>query len=277
MALEIPVNELAWVAAAVLIGGVVTGILAGLFGIGGGAIIVPVLYEVFRVLGVPEDVRMQLCIGTSLAIIIPTLLRSYQAHRKKGDVRDDTVKTWRWPAVAGVVTGAALAAFAPAALFKIVFALFTFFVGFKMLFGRETWRVANQLPGRIGMSGYGLAIGLLSALTGVGAGSMSTLILTLHAVPIHEAVAVAAGIGVPIAIAGAAGYAIAGWPSMDVLPPLSIGFVSLIGFAIMAPVSSFTASFGARLAHAMQRRRLEIAFGVFLWIVSARLAASLLW
>jgi uncharacterized membrane protein YfcA len=273
--LGIPLNELAWLAAAVLVGGVVTGILAGLFGIGGGAVIVPVLYEVFRVLDVPEAVRMQLCIGTSLAIIIPTTLRSYQAHRARGQVREDVVKAWTWPSVAGVAIGSVLAAFAPAAVFKIVFALFTLMVGFKMLFGRESWRLADELPGRFGMTCYGLVVGLVSALTGVSGGSMSNLILTLYRVPIHAAVAVAAGIGVPITIAGTIGYAIAGWGHMDVLPPLSIGFISLIGFAIMAPVSSFTASYGARLAHALQRRQLEIAFGVFLWLVAARFVASL--
>lgn len=274
--LGIPLNELAWLAVAVLIGGLVTGILAGLFGIGGGAIIVPVLYEVFRVLNVPAQVRMQLCIGTSLAIIIPTILRSYQMHRKKGPVREDIVKAWRWPAVTGVAIGAVMAAFAPAAIFKIVFALFTFGVGFKMLFGRESWRVADELPGRFSMMSFGLLIGLLSGLTGIAAGSMTNLILSLYAVPIHQSVVVAAGVGVPITIAGMIGYAIAGWPSMDLLPPLSVGFVSLIGFAIMAPVSSFAATYGARLAHALQRRQLEIAFGVFLWLVSVRILASLL-
>ena len=277
MAFGISLNELALLAAAILLGGLVTGILAGLFGIGGGAIIVPVLYEVFRVLEVPEQVRMQLCIGTSLAIIIPTTLRSYQAHKARGLVREDVVRAWTWPAVAGVAVGSVLAAFAPAAIFKVVFALFTLTIGFKMLFGRESWRLAAELPGRGGMTCYGFAIGLLSSLTGVSGGSMSNLILTLYAVPIHHAVVVAAGIGVPITIAGTIGYAIAGWPHLDQLPPLSVGFISLIGFAVMAPVSSFTASYGARLAHALPRRQLEIAFGVFLWLVAVRIVVSLVW
>ena len=236
----------------ILIGGVVTGILAGLFGIGGGAIIVPVLYEVFRVLAVPESVRMQLCIGSSLAIIIPTAWRSYRAHRAKGRVREDIVRMWALPAVAGVAVGSVLAAFAPAEIFKIVFGLFVLGIGFKMLFGRENWRIAADIPGRTSMTAYGFAVGLLSALTGVGAGSMSNLILTMYAVPLHDAVAVAAGIGVPITIAGSIGYAVAGWPHMALLPPLSIGFVSLIGVAVMAPVSSFTAGYGAKLAHRLQ-------------------------
>ena len=116
-----PVGELALLAAAIVIGGVVTGLLAGLFGIGGGAIIVPVLYEVFRVLGVPEEVRMQLCVGTSLAIIVPTTIRSYLAHRAKGAVLNDVMRQWALPAVLGVAVGAAIAAFAPAAVFKVVF------------------------------------------------------------------------------------------------------------------------------------------------------------
>src|SRR5437016_4092058 len=109
----VPVSELAWLAAAIVAGGVVTGILAGLFGIGGGTIIVPVLYEVFRILGVPDEVRMQLCLGTSLAIIVPTTIRSHRAHRAKGMVREDIVRAWSVPAVVGVLLGSVLAAFAP--------------------------------------------------------------------------------------------------------------------------------------------------------------------
>src|SRR5882724_11776162 len=119
----VPLGELAWLAVAILVGGIVTGVLAGLFGIGGGAIIVPVLYEVFRVIGVPEEVRIQLCIGTSLAIIVPTTIRSYQAHRAKGAVMPDVLRVWMIPMVIGVGLGSVLAAFAPQAVFKIVFVI----------------------------------------------------------------------------------------------------------------------------------------------------------
>src|ERR1700726_2008763 len=105
MIFGVPLSEIFWLAFAVVIGGVITGILAGLFGIGGGAVIVPVLYEVFRVLGVPEEVRMQLCIGTSLAIIVPTTLRSYRAHRARGFVIPYVVQSWTAPAVVGVAVG----------------------------------------------------------------------------------------------------------------------------------------------------------------------------
>src|ERR1700674_2071889 len=109
-----PAGELALLAAAIVGGGLITGILAGLFGIGGGAVIVPVLFEVFRVLGVPEEVRMQLCIGTSLAIILPTSVRSYRAHRARGLVIPDVLRSWAVPAIAGVALGSIAAAFAPA-------------------------------------------------------------------------------------------------------------------------------------------------------------------
>src|SRR5947207_9329158 len=119
----VPLGELAWLAAAIVAGGLVTRILAGLFGIGGGAIIVPVLYEVFRVIGVPEEVRIQLFIGTSLAIIVPTTIRSYQSHRETGIGVEGSVRLWWLPALIGVAIGSALAVFAPPAVFKIAFVL----------------------------------------------------------------------------------------------------------------------------------------------------------
>src|SRR6202012_5051747 len=114
MMLDVGLNELLWLALAIVIGGVVTGLLAGLFGVGGGAVIVPVLFEAFRLLGVPEEIRMQLCIGTSLAIIVPTAVRSYRAHRAKGLVIAAVMRSWAVPAVIGVAAGSGIAAFAPA-------------------------------------------------------------------------------------------------------------------------------------------------------------------
>jgi uncharacterized protein len=273
---SVPLSELLWLAVAIIAGGVVTGILAGLFGIGGGAVIVPVLYEVFRILGVPDEVRMQLCVGTSLAIIVPTTIRSYLAHRAKGAVLHEVVRAWSIPAVVGVGAGSIVAAFAPSAVFKLAFVVIAAFVGGKFLFGRDTWRIADQLPGRAAMTAYGLVVGLASSLMGVSGGSVSNIIQTLYGIPIHNAVATSAGLGVPITIAGTLGYVLAGWPHQALLPPLSLGFVSLVGVAVMAPVSSLTASYGARLAHATPKRRLEIAFGVFLLLVAARFIASLL-
>ncbi|MEA2977981.1 MAG: uncharacterized protein QOF19_3501 [Alphaproteobacteria bacterium] len=273
--LGVTISELAWLAAIIIVAGAITGVFAGLFGIGGGGIIVPVLYEVFRVIGVSDEVRMQLCIGTSLAIIIPTTVSSYMAHRARNAVIQDVVRIWTAPAIAGVAVGAAAAAFAPGAIFKVAFVVIASLVACKLLFGRDSWKLGDELPGRAAMSGYGFLVGLASSLMGVSGGSVSNLVLTLYGKPIHNAVATSAGVGVPITIVGTAGYMLAGLPHQALLPPLSIGFVSLVAAALMAPVSSFTASYGVRLAHALSKRRLEIAFGIFLLLVSARFVASL--
>ena len=268
--------ELAWLAAVIVAGGVLAGFLSGLFGIGGGAIIVPVLYEVFRVLGVPDEVRMQLCVGTSMAIILPTTIRSYVAHRARGAVMPDVLRIWMAPMVIGVGLGSLLAAFAPQALFKIAFVLLGAIIAARLLLGGDRWRLGADLPGRAGMIAYGLGIGLAGSLMGVSGGSMSTMVLTLYGKPIHAAVGTAAGLGVPLTIAGTIGYVLAGLPYQALTPPLSLGFVSLIGVALMAPVSSFVAIFGVKVAHALPRRQLEIAFGMFLLLVSIRFIASLI-
>jgi uncharacterized protein len=275
MAFGVPLAELGWLAAAVVVAGIVTGVLAGLFGIGGGAIIVPVLFEIFRLFGVPEGVRMQLCIGTSLAIIVPTAIRSFRQHRESGQVIPEVVRLWAVPSVAGVAIGSIAAAFAPAALFKLAFVLIAGINAAKLLFAGDRWALGSGLPGRAGMAGYGFLVGLASSLMGISGGSLVTMVLTLYGQPIHRSVATASGVGVPITMAGTLGYVLAGLPYQAMLPPLSIGFVSVIGVALIAPISSFAAPFGARLAHMLPRRRLEIGFGVFLLVVSARFLFSL--
>ena len=268
-------GELVSFAAAVVGAGVVTGLLAGLFGIGGGAVVVPVLFEVFRILGVPEAVRMQLCIGTSMAIIVPTAVRSYWAHRAKGLVIPGVLQSWALPAVIGVAVGSVAAAFAPPGLFELAFVVIAGIIATKFLAGREDWVLAQRLPGRLAMTAWGFVIGLASSLMGISGGSLGTMVLTLCGKPLHNAVATSAGIGVPITIAGTLGYVLAGLLHQAALPALSVGFVSLIGVALIAPISSYVAPFGARLAHALPRRWLEIAFGSFLLIASARFLAAL--
>ena len=276
MVLGVPLSELLLLAALIIVAGFITGVLAGLFGIGGGALIVPVLYEVFRVLGVPDEVRFQLCVGTSIAIIVPTNVFSYFTHRGKGAVMMDVVRAWAVPAVIGVAAGSVIAAFAPGSVLKLAFVLIASVIAFKLLFGRDSWQLADDLPGRPGMIAYGVFVGFASSLMGISGGSVSNMILTLYGKPIHKAVATSAGLGVPITIAGTIGYILAGLPQQWLMPPFSLGFVSLIGFALMAPVSSLTAPCGARLAHALSKRRLEIAFGCFLLAVCIRFTFSLI-
>jgi len=276
MLFGVPLSELLWLALAIVVGGLVTGLLAGLFGIGGGAVIVPVLYEVFQILGVPDAVRMQLCVGTSLAIIVPTTIRSYLTHRAKGLVVPGVLRVWTVPAVLGVACGAAIAYFAPAAVFKIAFVVIATFIATKFLFAGDRWNLGTELPGTAPMTAYGFVIGLSSSLMGVSGGSLSNITLTLYGKSIHQAVATSSGLGVPITIVGTLGYMLAGWHDRALLPPLSLGFVSLIGVAIMAPVSSYAAPYGARLAHRLSRRTLEIAFSIFLFLISLRFLISLM-
>jgi uncharacterized protein len=275
MILGVPIGELAWLALLIAVGGIVTGVLAGLFGIGGGALVVPILYEVFRAIDVPEDVRFQLCVGTSTAIILPTNVRSFLAHRAQGAVVMDVVRQWAIPAVLGVAVGSLIAGFAPGSVLKVAFVAVAGVIAAKLLFARDSWRLGDHLPGRTGMTAYGVFIGLAASMMGISGGSISNAILTLYGMSIHNAVATSAGLGVPITIAGTIGYMAAGFPQQGSMPPFSIGFVSFIGIALMAPVASLTAPFGARLAHRMPKRRLEVAFGIYLLLVSMRILASL--
>ena len=258
-----------------LAAGALTGVLAGLFGVGGGAIIVPVLFEVFRMLDVAEDVAMPLAVGTSLAIIIPTSLRSFRAHRARGAVDEALMRAWALPILAGVAMGALIARYAPPQVFQIVFATVAGILAVKLVSGTKRLDLAPDLPQGAALGAYGGGIGLVSALMGIGGGAIATMIMTLHGRAIHQAVATSAGIGVLISIPGAIGYALAGL-GREGLPPDAIGFVSLLGLVLFAPATVLTAALGVRIAHALSRRTLELAFGVFLAIVSLRFVAAVL-
>lgn len=274
--LDIPLIDLLLLALALIAAGAATGVLAGLFGVGGGAVMVPVLYELFGVLGVAEEVRMPLCVGTSLAIIVPTSLRSIRAHRAKGAVDEAVLKAWRVPLVIGVIVGSAIAGFAPPEVFQAVFVVVALANAAKLLLPTGHLRIAEDLPQGPLMRVYGLVIGLLSSLMGIGGGTISNLIMSFHGRSVHQAVATSAGVGMFIAIPGAIGYMLAGWPQMDTLPPFSIGFVSVVGFALVVPTSYLTAPLGARLAHALSKRKLELAFGIFLLLTASRFVVALI-
>jgi uncharacterized membrane protein YfcA len=274
--LGIPASEFAVLAGAIIVAGTLTGIFAGLLGIGGAAISVPVMYEVFKALGVADDVRMQLCVGTALALIVPTSIRSYYAHKARGAVDDNVLRVWALPVIGGVVVGSFIAYFASATVFKLLFVGFASLMAMKLLFGRESWRLGDQLPGTGVTVGVGLAIGVISALMGIGGGAYSAMFLTLYGVSIHRAVATSSGVGVLISIPGVIGYMIAGWPQQALMPPLSVGYVSFLAVLLFAPTSVLAAPYGAKLAHSWSRRKLEVAFAVFLLIVAGRFFASLM-
>ena len=147
----------------------------------------------------------------------------------------------------------------------------------KLLFAGDRLNIGTELPGPVPMALYGFGIGLCGSLMGVSGGAISTIVLTLYGKPIHKAIATSSGVAVPISIAGAIGFALAGLPHEAQLPPLSLGFVSLIGLVVTAPDANFLAPYGARFAHRLSRRTLEIAFGCFLLLVSLRFLINLIW
>jgi len=262
--------------------GALAGFLAGIFGIGGGAVLVPVLYECFRIAGVPLEVRMPLCIGTSLAIIIPTSIRSWQAHHKRGSVDMDILKRWALPVLIGVIAGSVIARYAPEKLFKYVFVGVAWSAAARLLLGKEGWRLGDEMPQGFFMRAYGFFIGLLSTLMGIGGGLFSNLLMTFYGRPIHQAIGTSAGLAVLISIPGALGYIYAGWPAASRFPevaalqlPFAIGFISIIGALLVMPTSLLVAPLGVKVAHFLTKRKLEIAFGCYLLIVSSRFVVSL--
>src|SRR6266702_3945490 len=262
--------------------GALSGFLAGVFGIGGGAVLVPVFYECFRLAGVPLEVRMPLCIGTSLAIIIPTSISSFRAHYKRGAVDLEILKLWWLPIVIGVIAGSVTARYAPERLFKIVFVGVAWSAAARLLLARDNWKLGDDLPRGPLMRLYGFVVGLLSTLMGIGGGLFSNLLMTFYGRPIHQAVATSSALAVLISIPGALGYIYAGWPAAATYPtvaalqvPFALGYVSLIGAVLVMPMSLVTAPLGVRAAHAMSKRTLETAFGCYLFVVGSRFVMSL--
>lgn len=274
MIFGVPADEMAVLALALVAGGVFTGFLAGVFGVGGGAILVPILYELFRALGVAEEVRMHLSVATSLAIIIPTSVRSFMTHRSRGAVDMKLLRYWAPPVLAGVVVGSLIAAVAPSVLLRSAFAIIALLMAYRLAFAVESWRLGDDLPEEPLRSIYGGAIGTLSVLIGVGGGAMLSTVMMLYGRSIHQAVGTSSGLGIVISVPATIGFVVSGW-AVAGLPPLSLGYVNLIGFALIIPASVVMAPIGARFAHSLPKRRLEVAFAVFLFVVSARFFWSL--
>lgn len=278
------ISELVELALLLVAVGALAGFLAGLFGIGGGAVLVPVFYECFRLAGVPLEVRMPLCIGTSLAIIIPTSIASFRAHYLRGAVDMQILKAWALPVVIGVVAGSVTARYAPERLFKIVFVIVAYSAATRLLLGRDGWKIGEDFPKGPLMKLYGFVVGLVSTLMGVGGGLFLNLLMTFYGRPIHQAVATSSALAVLISIPGAIGYVYAGWPAAARYPdvvalqlPFTIGYVSLIGAALVMPTSLVTAPLGVKAAHGMSKRTLEMAFGCYMLIVGSRFVISLIY
>lgn len=272
--LDLPLSEILAFAAALAVAGVVAGLLAGIFGIGGGAILVPVFYQVFGILGIDEAVRMHVSVGSSLAIIIPTSLRSFQAHYARGAVDTALLRSFLVPIPLGVVLASLVAASISSAGLRTIFACIAVIVGIRLLFNREHWRLRGDIPGHPWRGVVGVAIGFFSTLMGIGGGVFNNTFMTVFGRPMHQAVATSSGVGVLIAIPGTVGYMLAGWGHPE-LPVLSTGYVNWIAVALIIPIALVVTPYGVRIAHALSKRQLEVGFGCFMLFVAARFFYSL--
>jgi len=261
--------------AALLATGVVAGVLAGLLGVGGGIVIVPVLYHLFTLLGIDEAVRMHVAVGTSLATIIPTSIMSARAHRKRGTLNRELLHRLIPPVVVGVLIGSVLSGLFSGRALTTIFASVALLVALNMAFRRDGFALGDGLPGPLGTSLIGASIGGISTLMGIGGGTLSVPILNAFRTPMHVAVGTGAALGMIISLPGAVGFVVNGLDAVN-LPPATVGYVNLLGMALIVPATMVTTAWGARLAHAIDARRLRQVFALFLALTSLRMFYGLL-
>ncbi|MGI9249410.1 MAG: sulfite exporter TauE/SafE family protein [Woeseiaceae bacterium] len=255
---------------AMLLTGCIAGVLAGLFGIGGGIVIVPVLEAVLGFLGIDPAIRMHIAVGTSLATIIPTSISSARAHHQRGAVDVEVVKRWAVFVLVGALLGAWIASQVHSRVLAMVFATLAMLVAMKMVFMPESRNLTDAVPRGPLVSVIPTAIGCFSSMMGIGGGTFSVMTLTMFNEPIHRAVGTAALFGLVISLPGTIGFMFAGWNDVRI-PQGSLGYVSLVGFACIAPATVLAAPLGARIAHAFSEKRLSMLFGAFLVLASIRL------
>ena len=253
-----------------LVFGGLAGVMAGLLGIGGGLLIVPVLALLFERQGIAADVVMQSAIGTALATIVFTALSSARAHHRRGAVRWPLVRALTPGIVIGGLAGSVIADMLPGRVLHYVVAGFMLVIAVQMAFGARAARPHRNLPGRAGLTTAGGIMGSLSTLVGIGGGSLTVPFLTWCSVPVKQAIATAAAIGFPIAVAGTVGYIVGGLNESG-LPPWSIGYVVVPAFAGIVTASVLAAPLGARLAHRLSEVTLRRVFAVFLLVLALRM------
>ena len=254
--------------------GAVVGVLAGLLGVGGGTVIVPILVAVFPYEGVPPQYVQQLALGTSLASIMFTSISSARAHHLRGAVRWDIFRHIVPGILLGTFFGGLIATHLPTMFLKIFFICFLFAISAQMI---SNYRppASRDLPGALGTASVGGVIGMVSSFVGIGGGSLSVPFMTYCNVPIHTAVGTSAAIGFPIAVAGTLGYIVGGWERPD-LPAACLGFVHLWALFGIACASCLTAPIGVRLSHSLPTKKLKRFFAFFLIVVGLKMLWDIL-
>ncbi|GGA93868.1 UPF0721 transmembrane protein [Brucella endophytica] len=253
--------------------GCFSGFLAGLLGVGGGIVVVPVLYHVLAAFDVDVALRAHIAVGTSLATIIPTSIQSIKAHYARGAVDTALLKWWAFFVASGVLIGVILAGISPGALLTAVFGVVAALVAMHMLLTPEGMHLMKSLPAKPFQGLMATIIGGISTLMGIGGGTLTVPTLSLCNYPVRRAVGTASVIGLIIALPGAIGFVINGWNASG-LPPFSWGYVNGAGFIAIALTSMFFAPLGARAAHTIDPRWLRRLFGIFLAITSVKMLSD---
>jgi uncharacterized membrane protein YfcA len=256
--------------AAVLGAGAAGGLLAGLLGVGGGIVVVPALDLALTMAGVEPAVALHVAVATSMATIVPTSISSSRSHAKRGAVDGEVIRRWSLPTVAGALAGALLASRVDARVLSGVFGTVALLAALKMLLPLDRVVLHDGLPRGPAGAAIPATIGAVSAMMGIGGGTLSVPAMTLCGVPVHKAVGTAALLGLWISVPATLGYLAADAPGTAV-PPWTVGLVSLPCLAVVGPVAWLVAPVGARLAHSLDRRKLSMAFGVFLSVVAVRM------
>jgi uncharacterized membrane protein YfcA len=249
--------------------GVFAGLAAGLFGIGGGAIIVPVLFFLFEQVGYPET-AMHVAVSTSLATIILTSARSVLAHHKRGAVDWQVIRSWAPWIMLGALAGMVASGWMSGRALTAIFGVMAFVLAAQLFFGRPSWRLADDMPGGAGRAGLGGGIGALSALMGIGGGTFGVSLMTMCGRAMHQAVATAAGFGIAIGLPSAIAAVFVGW-GHEGLPPFSAGYVNVPAFLLISLFTVAMAPVGAKLAHSLDAAQLKRWFAVLLSVVAARM------
>ena len=249
--------------------GAFAGFIAGLFGIGGGVVIVPLLYYIFTLADVDEGVRMHLAVGTSLGNIVLVSIISAVSHSRKNAVDLEIVKFLASSLITGVILGSIAIAILKGSSLILIYSIILIIVAFQFFFWRDTWEISPEFPKNIFGRLCGSLIGFLSVLIGVGGGSMSIPFLKMYGFQIHKAIGTAAAFGVIIAIPGAAGFMIAGI-SNNVILPYSIGYINFLGLLMITPITILSAPFGVRFAHSLSKDKLNLIFGFFILLMAIR-------
>jgi len=251
---------------------IIAGIVAGLLGVGGGIVIVPVLFWLFTFIDFPDDLAMHMAVATSLATIITTSISSMRAHHKRGAVDFDLLKKWAPALAVGALAGGLAARYFEPALLTAVFGTVGLLVAINLTLPKPLV-IADKLPSNPIQVAMATVIGFVSSLMGIGGGTLGVPTMAAFSYPIHRAVGTASAFGLVISIPAVIGFVISGW-DVPGRPPLSLGYVSLIAAIIILPFTTYFAPLGARLAHALEPKWVKRAFALFLTITAIKMLMS---